>query len=478
MARIDRLARGAALVSLAAALSACALMPGERPTPGQLPETWQDAPAAAADPTSLTDWWRGFNDPMVDQLVADALVNGGSVQIAASRVREARAQAHSTLAGFLPRIDGFAQGAYNQSLDGPDLPTADLSATQSEQMIGSYGPQISWEIPLFGRIEAAAVGARANTNAARADLRGAQVALAADTAQAYVDLRAAQQSRIALAEAVELTDQLAGILRISADNGFASEADAADVRRQAEVNRARLPGVEIEARRAERILAVLRGRAPGTEEAGVATALQTPRNVPTLTVAAAPAQPADLVRLRPDVAQAEAQALIAAAQVAVARSDLLPQLNLTGSISVSDNLIGDAVGSRTAGLQLIPFITIPLFDWGQRLAQVTVRDAQFDQAMIRYRDTVNGAVNESANALTALDQGGRRLTAARAAEEAAEITARGSRAAYGAGIQSLADRLRSEQQLIDARLTRIDAEARQASAAIAVYRAFGGGPST
>ena len=87
------------------------------------------------------------------------------------------------------------------------------------------------------------------------------------------------------------------------------------------------------------------------------------------------------------------------------------------------------------------------------------------------------AIADASNALAQLDQGRLRLQSARAAEEAAEATARGSRAAYGAGIQSLADRLRAEQQLLEATLTRIDAERQEASAAIATYRAFGGGPA-
>jgi len=118
-----------------------------------------------------------------------------------------------------------------------------------------------------------------------------------------------------------------------------------------------------------------------------------------------------------------------------------------------------------------------LFDWGARFARIRERDAQFDQALLQYHTTVAQAVAEASNALVALDQGRLRLDSARRAETAAETTARGSRAAYGAGIQSLADRLRSEQQLIDANLTRIDAEAQSARAAIATYRAFGGGPS-
>lgn len=473
--RWKRLNRGTAALALAAALGACSTMPGERAAPGPLPDAWVDAPVGAEGEGALTDWWRGFEDPLLDSLVADALTNGGSVQLAALRVREARAVSYSTIANYLPRIDGFARGDYSQSLDGPDLPNAS-GGFESEQMLGSYGPQISWEIPLFGRIGAAAAGARANTAIARADLRGAQVALVADVAQAYVDLRAAQQSRAALLEAVEFSDQLARIVETSAEAGFASPADAADARRQAETNRARLPALEIEVLRAERVLAVLRGRAPGADDAAITDALRTMGEVPSLDLASAPAAPADLVRLRPDVAQAEANTLLAAADLGIARSDLLPQLNLTGAISVTDNLIGAAAGERTAGLQLTPLITIPLFDWGARLAAVRVRDARFEQALLQYRETVNGAVNEAANALTALMQGQRRLDAARAAERAAEVSARGSRAAYDAGIQSLADRLRIEQLLIDARLTRIDAEAQQARAAIAVYRAFGGGP--
>jgi NodT family efflux transporter outer membrane factor (OMF) lipoprotein len=476
MTRLTRLGRRTANLALAAALAACSTMPGKRPQPGSLPETWQDAPAAATDPTSLTDWWKGFNDPLLDRLVAEALAGGGSVRLAALRVREARALSRSTLAAYLPQLDGFARGDYAQSLDGPDLPNSDLSRFESEQMIGSYGPQVSWEVPLFGRLQAAAAGARANRRAALADFRGAQVALAADVAQAYVDLRAAQQSKAALEEAVRYSDQLAEIVAVSANAGFAAPSEAADARRQAESNRARLPALSIEALRAERVLAVLRGHAPGADATDVATALRADARVPSMSIAAAPALPADLVRLRPDVAQAEALAILRAADVGVARSNLLPQLNLGGSISVTDNLIGGAVGERAATFSLSPLITIPLLDWGQRLAQVDASDARFEQSLVQYRETVNGAVNEAANALTALDQGARRLRAARAAEEAADASTRGSQAAHQVGIRSLADHLLTVQQLIDARLTRIDAEAQQARAAIAVYRAFGGGP--
>lgn len=460
------------VAALAGALAAagCATMPSERAEAPPLPAAWRDAPQGAEQP--VTGWWRSFNDPALNQLVDEALADGPSVQLAVSRVREARALSYSTITQYLPQLQATGSGQYSRIVEGA-VPVG----TEREQMSGSYGAQVTWEVPLFS-FGATAQGARANSQSALADLRGARVSLVADVAQAYVDLRAAQASHAALQRSVQTADELAQILDTSYRAGIASEADAANARRLAEATRARLPGLVIEQRRAENVLAVLRGRAPGTESEATRAAMGVANApVPHLELAAAPAAPADLIRLRPDVARAEAQTLLAAAQLGAARADLLPHINLTGAITTTDALIGNPSG---AGLTLAtgaPFISMPLFDWGQRFAVSRQRDAQFDQSLITYRQTVTQAVAEASNALVALDQGRLRLNSARTAEQAAETTARGSRAAYSAGIQSLQDRLQVEQQLIDSTVTRINAEAQQASAAIATYRAFGGGPA-
>lgn len=453
------------------ALAACSTMPDREPEAPPLPTTWQDAPIGAE--VSLAEWWRKFNDPDLTRLVAEALANGPSLQLAASRVEEARAQSRATIGQYLPELNLSGQGQYARRIDGGDAGSAQ---TNEEFATASYGPQVSWEIPLFSRIEAAATGARANEQIAAADYRAARVALAADTAQAYVDLRAANASRIALEQSVVAADELTRILGISVGAGFASQAEAADARRLAESTRARLPGLVIEARRAENALAVLRGIAPGTEDAATRALYVEQRPVPSLPLTEAPAAPADLLRLRPDVARAEAQALLAASSVANARTDLLPRLNLTGGLSATETLLGVSLtGGDGISASATPIISIPLFDWGVRLARVRQSDAQFDQSLIQYRQTVTQAIAEASLALVSLDQGSRRLQSSRTAEEAAEVTLRGTRAAYEAGIQSLTDRLRAQQQVIDANLSRIEAERAQASAAISTFRAFGGG---
>jgi NodT family efflux transporter outer membrane factor (OMF) lipoprotein len=467
--------RAIALAGLTFA-AACSTMPDKRPEAPVLPTDWRDAPIGAD--VQLTDWWRQFDDPTLDRLIEEALVNGPTVQIAALRVTEARAVSHSTITQYLPELNAIGRGSYTRAIEGPinSIPGAP-GAGDPEQMTGSYGAEVSWEVPLFGRIEAASVGGRANTASAFADLRAARVTLVADVAQAYVDYRAAREGYEALAQQVTAADEFARLLEISANAGITAPAEAADARRLAETARTQLPAFVIEARRAENVLAVLRGISPGTEDQATAAALAADADVPVLPLDAAPAAPADLLRLRPDVARAEAQALLAAAGLAGARTNLLPRLNLSGAITVSDNIIGASLPASITQATGVPLISIPLFDWGARIADVRATRSRFQQRLVEYRQTVITAVGEASNALTALEQGRQRLASARRAEQAAEATARGSRAAFDAGIQSLADRLQSDQQLIVARQARINAEQAQASAAIATYRAFGGGPA-
>lgn len=477
--------RAALLVGVGLALVGCSTLPGARPSAGPLPEAWQDAPQGA-DVAQLADWWVLAEDPTLNRLVREALSEGSATRLAALRLAESRALARQVVAGNLPVLDATASGQYTQVLDGQDqlgsfrgFLTGSGAPPQQEatQFVGAVGPRISWEIPLFARIEAAVFGARATQALAEADVRATAVAVVADTAETYVAFRAAQNTQLALLEAAAAAEDLARITAIAAGAGLTSAADAADARRLAATVRGRVPSAELEVQRAVASLAVLRGRAPGTETEELLTALTSPAPVPSLPFGRVPAAPAELLRLRPDVASAEARALQQAADLAIARVDRWPALRLTGSVAASDNLIGTGLGTRQIELGAQPQIVLPLFDWGQRQAAVRVRDSRFQQAMIGYRDTVNQAVAEAGTALAGVQQSAARLASAREAEDAAAVTARGARAAYGAGIQSLTDRLRADQQLIDARIARIEAEAASARAAIAAYRAFGGGPA-
>lgn len=485
MAHRNTLSTSALAAFLAVAAAGCSTMPQRRAEAPILPQQWPESRTTAQGEASLTEWWRGFNDPTLDRLVAESLASGPSVRLAALRVLEARATSRSTIARYLPQLSARAQGSYTEALEGPPLVGSFQGfvtgggaaiATEDRQFIGQIGPEISWEVPLFSRIEASVKGGRATNRAAIAQLRGAQVTLAADMAQAYVRLRAAQNRAVAIQEAAALAEQTAAVLEASAQAGIAAGVDAADARRLAEATKARLPDALVELRQATNVIAVLRGLPPISETAEISTMLATPAPVPTLAHIGAPLAPADLLRARPDVAEAEAQVVVQAATLADARTNLLPSINIVGAVTSAGNLIGSPLSEGQTQLTVNPLISLPLFDWGQRLADVRANDSRFEQSLTNYRVTVANAVSEASDALTAYDQAGLRLESARRAEAASESYARGLRASYTAGIASLTDRLRADQQLIDARVTRIDAEATLAQAGVTLFRAFGGGP--
>lgn len=471
----------------ALALSGCSTLPDLTPEVPALGEDWVGAaaPEKAAD---MTDWWKGFNDPLLNRLIEEALTDGASARAAAQRIREARALSRQTVADYLPIIGLGANGSYTRAVDGPELVGSFQSfitgggqggsvVREREQAFASYGPTLSWEIPLFARIEAAAVGSRANIALAYADQAGVRAALAADVAQNYVEARAARQRQAALQEGAELGAELARLTQIGAQAGFIAPADAADAERLAQTLKSRLPDANIALTQFIGALSVLRGKAPGTEADMMRAAFTPADTVPLLTIAAPPAAPVDLLRLRPDIAVAETRAVLAGVELGLARADLLPSLRLTGNLGVADNLIGSSLPERLIQLEATPVITMPLMGFGRARAAVRVKDARFQQALINYEQTVIIAAGEAGSAIIGWTQGQQRFDSASAAEAAAERTAIGVRAAYGAGISSLSDRLRADQQLLDARLARVEAERAAALAAIQVYRSFGGGPA-
>jgi len=471
-------------VSAALALGGCTLTPKAQPQAGPLPQQWTAA-AAKPEAASATAWWEAFADPTLQRLVAEGYEGNISFQQALLRVTEAGANARATLAQYLPNLSAQAQAQYQRVLQGPPLvgsfqqfitggggtPTI---ITEDQQFFGAFGPSVSWEIPLFGLLPLAARGAKLNKAIAAEEVRAAQVALVGDISQAYVDLRAAQNRWIALQRSLEVAEQLAGVLESTVESGFTAPVDAADARRQAEITRARLPDVAVQAYVARARLALLRGLAPGVDDPGLDTALQAAADVPTVAFPAPPAAPADLLRLRPDVARAERQALLAAVQVGIARHELLPKLTLAGDVNFARNIIGSPLPGQVGSLQVTPLLTVPLFDWGQRLAQARARKSQFEVALLDYRNAVNQAVAEADQALLELQQAQARLAAAHAAEASATRLADGARQAYAAGFRSLRERLQVEQLLQEAQLARIDAEAAQAQASIATFRAFAG----
>lgn len=474
--------RGLLLAAASTALTACTLVPKERPTPGDLPAAWSDA-EATPDAASPSAWWDAFADPTLKTLTAEGLKDNIPIRQAVLRVTQARANALQEVSQYLPNFSADARAQYTRVVKGPQLVGSFTSflnggggsiARENEQAYYSAGPSVSWEIPLFGLFPIATRGARVNNQIAAEDVRGATVALVGDIADAYIDLRAAQNRKAILAQSLVNSERLAEVLESTVASGFTSPTDAADARRQAETTRTRLPDADIAVVVSMSTLARLRGKAPGTESEAMKAALDARGPVPTRAFDAATAAPADLLRARPDVARAERQAVLSALAVGAARHQLLPRLTISGNLGIADNLVGSPLPEQQGQLQITPLVTMPLFDFGSKLAAARSRKAQFGIDLLAYRDTVNAAVGEADRALASLRGARTRLAAAVAAEQSADKFVVGARAAQTAGLTSLRDRLQAEQLFLETQLARIEAEAALARASSSVYRAFAG----
>jgi NodT family efflux transporter outer membrane factor (OMF) lipoprotein len=435
-----------------------------------VPAAFRDAPPPPAGESAA--WWARFSDPVLDGLVREALTESLSVQVANQRLVEARSTGRATIAGFAPRINGSISTDTDYAIDGPKLFNA-AGGPEDRQTNQTSAVRTTWEVPLFGRVSSALAGSRAGVKGAQADIEAAKIAVIGDIAAAYVDLRNAQLSVAYLQEDLVRADKLAAIASARATAGLVSLSEASQAQTQAANVRERLPDAILRMRATLDRLAILRGVMPGSLDTRLAL---TPDFAFKSDAPAIDAIPANFVRRRLDVSRAEQDAILAAAQVGVSRSELYPSVSITGTVTSLVSLAGGAFGADISRGNVSPAINIPLFDLGQRRATLRTSNARFQQALLQYRSTTLSAVAEGQAALTSYDQSRNRAGAALDAEKAAQTRQTATISAYEAGIVSFRERLEAERDFSSARQNRLSSQAQFSDAAIGLYRAFAGSP--
>ncbi len=469
---------------IAASLTGCAhFAPPPRMTP-KLPAAWNNG-ADARDrrpQVDLTHWWTGFNDPTLDRLVREAVGENLSLRQAASRVEEARASRQAALAGLLPNVTGAAT-AQGERLFGDDrtgniaLPTGvpGVGSTGQPLVLGTqslayYEPGLdaTWEMPLFGRGAATRKLAAGVVGAAVADEAAAKVTLVAEVARTYIALRADQQRQALLAATLTAAHRLAALVEVRWHAGLANELDVARARNAADKVAMRLAPLEGAIRSTLQRLAILRGgTAPDP-------ALLAPAPLPAPPTASLAVVPADLLRLRPDILKAEQGVEENTGALGIAVADLYPQFTLTGSIAAAGSLNGGVLPGPVGFLSGGPAVTVPLLDWGARLAQAKARNAALAASILRYRETVLTGIEEVEIALAHVAATRRQAAAARNEVASAKQAAGYAELLYGRGLTPFSDRLDAEQSWLDARLDLVAAVQSEALAIIALYKAIGG----
>ena len=466
-----QLGLGSVLLSLA--LEACAVGPNYKPPVTQLAPFHNRAPVSMAAAPSLDRWWTGFNDPMLLTIVQRALDQNLDLAAALARVQQARAAASGAGAQLLPTADLGASATYEHASLNSELGTVSQGSPGFKRDFREYtlGPSASWEIDLFGGLRRGAAAASAEAQAAQADGAGTRVTVAADAADAYLQVRG-YQARLAVAQDQVSTDEhLLQLVKGRYAAGAADGRETAQAEALLKQARASIPLLRVGLEQQLNRLDVLMGAQPGTyaQELGVV------RDVPSVPAIPGDQAPVDVLRRRPDIIAAERRLAASNERIGVAISEYYPKVSLAGalgvdSVSASHLFTGNAF--QAAGG---PSLRWRLFDFGKIDAEVKQTRGANGESLALYRQAVLHAAEDVENALMALTQTQARVGEVQGQVEALTKARDLSQRAYVSGSIPLTDVLDADRELLTARDVLDANRADAARAAVAVFRAFGGG---
>jgi len=455
-------------------VAGCAVGPDYREPTLVTPDSWNTLPeqavrAESEDASILAAWWTVFEDPLLTELIEQALANNKTVEQARARVLEARARRGAAAGPFFPSIDASA-GASRTKYDERIVVPEDGLVARNDRELYTGGLDASWELDLFGRQRRAFEAATATLGATEAELRDALVTLLGDVAVNYTALRTAQ-ARLALAERnLAAQSELVDITRWRAEAGLATVLDVEQAETSYQQTRAQIPLLESSLTNALNRLAVLTGQMPGA----LHERLSAPAPIPVAPDTIVVDVPADVVRRRPDIRAAERRLAAQSAQVGVAKAALYPSLSLSGSIGLQSLSASDLLdGSQTdrVGLSL----RIPLFAGGALRANLRAQYAALDQAFAAYEAVVLAALEEVENALAAWTSEQQRRQALLLAVDAARRARELALVQYNSGLVDFQTVVTADRQLISLEDSLAVNEGELTSSLIRLYKALGGG---
>jgi outer membrane protein, multidrug efflux system len=471
-----RFARTALGASLAAAIAGCAVGPDYKTPPIAVDTGFVSAGQAVVNANAvapdIATFWRGFGDPVLTQLVEQALAANFDVRIAQARLRESRAELAGATAEELPELD--AAGSAGRALQ-PKYLYPDL--TRDQRTGNAYDGHFiaNWEIDIWGRNRRAAESAAAQVDASEAGVHAARTVVVAEVARTYLDLRGLQQRYDVARQSLENQKQTLQLTNARLNAGRGTQLDVARASSLFDSTEATLPALQTAIEHDEYRLATLTAQTPRS----VAAVLAAPQPLPSLPVtnlAALPlGTPEQLLRRRPDLIVAERELASATADIGVATADLFPRFSLTGTIGFATNRTSQ-FGKRDSdewsfGAGLI----WPVLDFGRVRSRIHANQAIADEALARYEQTVSTALEETEGSLSQFTrtahQAERLQSAARNAQEAVRL----SRLRFNAGSVDLLIVLDAERQALATQDTLVQAQVGQATALVGVYRALGGG---
>ena len=466
------------IAASAALLAGCATAPTYVRPQVSSPATFMggpavDAKAAQAAKVELVDWWKSFNDPLLASLVERALAQNLDLQQASARVVQARAALRNANADLLlsGQVSGQASENY-QSTESPQgriasaLPGSHREAQSYELDLGA-----TWELDLFGGKDAARDAARADWQASSAAAAAARLTVAAQTADTYIAIRSLQARLDVARDQLKTQQQLVDLIALQYRKGVAAEMQVRQAEGALAQVKAAVPELEQNRDIAMNALDVLLGLQPGSTRTELAAAAPIPAP-PAISSAGGP--PA-LLRRRPDIIAAERTLAASNARIGVAISEYYPKFTLGGLLGTATMGVGGLFSGGATQASGFLGLRWRLFDFGRVDAEVAAARGRNAEVLAAYRLTVLKASEDVENAFSTLVKQQARAQILADGNVSLTKARTSSFAAYKGGVSSLLDVLDADRRLLENRDSEVQARAAAARAAVASFRALGGG---
>jgi multidrug efflux system outer membrane protein len=426
--------------------------------PPEFKEKWTVAAPAEAQPRG--DWWKAFNDPVLDGLIERANQGNASVRVAAARLAQARAVARVTDADRSLQVGVGASAARAQGIVGGNAGPA--------RSLFIAGADLSYEVDLFGRLSHAAEAAVRDAQSREGLLQSARLLVQAEVAQNYLALRALDDERSLVRTTLNAYRETYALTERRWRAGDVAELDVA--RASTEVSSTESELLALDRRRAqlENALAVLIGDVPSKfslAEAEWRTALpQIPAGIPST-----------VLTRRPDVSAAQNTMLAAQSRVGVAKAAYFPNISLTGFAGYGSTDLSDLFNWSSRAWLLGAIFSLPVLDGGRRKAGIEASSADLDAAVARYREQVLVAFKDVEDQLAALRLLNEQSEAQARAVASAGRTTSLSGARYRAGYVSQLELLDAQRSELRNRREALEVRSARYQSTVALVRALGGG---
>ena len=360
-----------------------------------LPSGWTLDSISQNQLPSTDNWWRSLGDPTLITLINMAEDNNYDLRAAVKRIEASRQTLNSARSGYFPTIGLQAGWTKEQS-----------SGSESKETYKPYpdtyfnfGLNASWEVDLFGRIKEKTKGLTANLNVSKADYNSAMISVCSQMATNYIVLRTYQEQLEVAMDHIDSQERVVNLTKARFEAGLVSQLDVLQAQMVLQSTKALVPGLKKSISITLNAIATLCGIYPDQ----LPSEVRVHGSIPESSAFTELGVPADMIRRRPDIIEAQYNLEVLASQVGIAKKDYLPSLTINGSISSSSHKLNGLFTENSLNYSISPQLSWTVFDGLDRKYAVAEAKANLQAAVDSYNQTVISAIQDVNNCLLRYD---------------------------------------------------------------------------